>query len=352
VRLLSHSSPAPGSRSTPRNLLGASSLTPVLAIVTAAAVLGGGVVPVRGGATKFNEKTAPFSIAFNGETSAYEEMSTFVMPNARLTVEITGAPAGASYMLKTEEGASVAQAGRGWRWTAPAVPGQYDLKVSRSKPAEKDKHDITLHVFVMTPAADIRDGYLNGYRIGSYPAKPLNGNPIYLPPAGFVEVTKKNRHNKITPHFTLEQFLCKEDLSDRYPKYVLIKERLLLKLEAVLAHVNNDLGIKTDTLHVMSAFRTPYYNKAIGDVLYSQHQWGSAADIFIDPHHKNRMADLDGNRVVDIRDAKFFYDRIEDMLALRPFQRFQGGMGYYPATSAHPPFVHVDVRGTKARWKG
>ena len=27
-------------------------------------------------------------------------------------------------------------------------------------------------------------------------------------------------------------------------------------------------------------------------------------------------------------------------------------MGYYPATSAHPPFVHVDVRGTAARWKG
>ena len=27
--------------------------------------------------------------------------------------------------------------------------------------------------------------------------------------------------------------------------------------------------------------------------------------------------------------------------------RFQGGMGFYPATSAHPPFVHVDVRGTR-----
>jgi hypothetical protein len=324
----------------------------------AAAVIGLGValdlVPVLGAASKFDTKTAPFAIAFNGETSAYEEMSTFVMPNARLTVEIAGAPApaGATYVLKTDEGASVAQGGRVWRWTAPAVPGQYDLKISRANVADESKSDITLHVFVMTPAADIRNGYLNGYRIGSYPAKPLNGNPTYLPPTGFVEVTKKNRDDKVTPHFTLEQFLCKEDLSDRYPKYVLIKERLLLKLEAILEHVNNDVGIKTDTLHVMSAFRTPYYNKAIGDVLYSQHQWGSAADIFIDPHDQNRMEDLDGNRVVDIRDSKFLYDRIDDLLALKPFQRFQGGMGYYPATSAHPPFVHVDVRGTKARWKG
>jgi uncharacterized protein YcbK (DUF882 family) len=165
-------------------------------------------------------------------------------------------------------------------------------------------------------------------------------------------VTKKNRDDKLTPHFKLEQFLCKEDLSDRYPKYVVVKERLLLKLEAILQHVNDDLGVKTDSLHVMSAFRTPYYNKAIGDVLYSQHQWGSAADIFIDPHDKNRMEDLDGNRVVDIGDSKFLYDRIEDMLALKIYQRFQGGMGYYPATAAHPPFVHIDVRGSKARWKG
>ena len=136
------------------------------------------------------------------------------------------------------------------------------------------------------------------------------------------------------------------------PKYVVIKERLLLKLEAILQYVNDDLGIKADTLHVMSAYRTPFYNKAIGDVLYSQHQWGSAADIFIDPHDKNRMEDLDGNHVVDIGDSKYLYDQIEGLLAQKEFQRFQGGMGYYPATSAHPPFVHVDVRGSKARWKG
>jgi len=317
-----------------------------LAIAAAVTVIGGGLAPVRGAAT-FDTKSAAFSISFNGETSAYRDTATFVLPGAPVTIEAVGGPDG-EYTLKSEQGHFAARGSRAWRWTAPAEYGQYDLKIS--PPNAKD--DITLHVFVMTPFTDVRNGYLNGYRIGDYPAKPLNGNPIYLPPKGFVEVTKKNRDTKLTPHFRLEQFLCKEDLSDRYPKYVVVKERLLLKLEAILQHVNDDLGVKTDTLHVMSAFRTPYYNKAIGDVLYSQHQWGSAADIFIDPHEKNRMEDLDGNHVVDIDDAKFLYDRIEDMLALNTFQRFQGGMGYYPATSAHPPFVHVDVRGTKARWKG
>src|SRR2546422_6391335 len=40
--------------------------------------------PVRG-AEKFDTKTAPFSISFNGETSAFRDMSTFVLPEAPLT---------------------------------------------------------------------------------------------------------------------------------------------------------------------------------------------------------------------------------------------------------------------------
>ena len=86
----------------------------------------------------------------------------------------------------------------------------------------------------------------------------------------------------MSPHFRLKQFLCKEDTSKDFPKYVVLKERLPLKLEAILERVNA-MGFKTDTLHVMSAYRTPYYNHAIGDVKYSMHQWGSAADIYVDP---------------------------------------------------------------------
>jgi uncharacterized protein YcbK (DUF882 family) len=114
----------------------------------------------------------------------------------------------------------------------------------------------------------------------------------------------------------------------------------------------NELGFKVDTLHVMSAYRTPYYNHAIGDVQYSLHQFGSAADIYIDPLKKDRMADLNHDNQVDIQDSKLLYDVIERMLETKELGRFQGGMGFYPGTSAHPPFVHVDVRGTKARWKG
>jgi len=197
----------------------------------------------------------------------------------------------------------------------------------------------------------VKNGMLNGYRIGEYPSTPLKGNPIYLPPPGFIEVTTENQDTKVSPHFTLKQFVCKEDTTRAFPKYVVLKERLPLKLEAVLQRVNA-LGVHVATLNVMSAYRTPYYNHAIGDVKYSMHQWGSAADVYVDPEKKNRMEDLNRDKRVDIEDAKFLYDDIEEMLSLQEFKKFQGGMGYYPATSAHPPFVHVDVRGTPARWKG
>jgi hypothetical protein len=216
-------------------------------------------------------------------------------------------------------------------------------------PGRKDA--IAIHGVVMVPIGQVKQGLLNGYRIGDYPAAPLNGNPLYLPPAGFIEVTKDNQDTKISPHFTLKQFLCKEDTSKSFPKYLVLKERLPLKLEAVLERVNA-LGFAVETLHVMSAYRTPFYNRAIGDVKYSMHQWGGAADIYIDPSEKGRMADLNGDGQVDIHDSKFLYDEIESMLAEKDLSKFQGGMGFYPGTPAHPPFVHVDVRGTAARWKG
>jgi uncharacterized protein YcbK (DUF882 family) len=102
----------------------------------------------------------------------------------------------------------------------------------------------------------------------------------------------------------------------------------------------------------MSGYRTPFYNHAIGDVTYSMHQWGRAADVFVDRHDKGVMDDLNRDGRIDIGDSRYLADLVERMLAQPAFQNLQGGMGFYPATSAHPPFVHVDVRGTKARWKG
>ena len=297
-------------------------------------------------ADSFDTKTAELAVAVKGETSAYRDTAAFVMPGESVTIDAVGGPPG-DYNATSDDGVLLRLAPRQWRWTAPAAARLCTLRVD----GPASKNTIALRVFVMVPASNVKNGLLNGYRIGQYPAKPLNGNPIYTPPSGFVEVTKDNRDTRLSPHFTLRQFLCKEDTSDRYPKYVIVKERLLLKLEAILERVNAR-GFHVDTLHVMSAYRTPYYNRAIGDVLYSQHQWGSAADIFIDPTDSGRMEDLTHDGRVDVSDAKFLYDEIERLTGEPGLHKFEGGLGFYPATAAHPPFVHVDVRGARARWKG
>jgi len=298
-------------------------------------------------ASKFDTHAADFAIAFNGERAAYRDLSTFVLPAATLTIEAVDGPPG-DYALTAVAGTVTTTAPRAWRWRAPAAAGSYEIKIDG--PSAKDDV-ITLRAFVMVPASQVQKGSLNGYPIGQYPARALNGNPIYERPTGFVEVTKENEDAKLSPHFRLKQFVCKEDTTRRYPKYLVLKERLVLKLEAILERVNT-LGYHVDTVHVMSAYRTPYYNHAIGDVLYSMHQWGSAADIFIDKDDKGVMDDLNHDGKVDANDSRLLFDDIEQMLAEPAYGRFQGGMGWYPGTAAHPPFVHVDVRGTKARWKG
>ena len=133
---------------------------------------------------------------------------------------------------------------------------------------------------------------------------------------------------------------------------MVLRERLLLKLEAILEEVNRR-GIAADTFHVMSGYRTPFYNAAIGNVPYSRHQYGDAADIFIDEHPRDGvMDDLDGDGKVDVGDADLLRGIVEEMSAESWWDRFVGGLGLYSTNAHHGPFIHVDARGYRARWTG
>jgi len=314
-----------------------------IGLVLAAALVGWWPSATSAGADA--RSTAGFSIAFEDEESGYRETSVFVMPKAPLQIRIVGGPPG-EYSVETDDGQLVRRSVRSWQWDAPANPGLFTLEVKG--PSGTDT--ITLRAFVMVPAVHVKEGYLNGYRIGTYPDPPSSGNALYRPPPGFVEVTKDNQDTRVSPHFRLRQFLCKQDPVARFPKYVVIEERLILSLESILEEVNAR-GFNADTLHVMSGYRTPYYNGVLRDVRYSMHQFGRAADIFVDRRDKGVMDDLTRDGRIDLEDARYLYDLNDQMLKRPPFRKFEGGMGFYPATSAHPPFVHVDVRGSRARWK-
>jgi hypothetical protein len=283
-----------------------------------------------------------YTIKVGALQSQRELMSFFVLPAQKLaiTVEKQKSP-----MTFTVTGHKTTSAKVGsFEYIAPTKTGHYDLII---KPSTEDPGS-TVRIFVMRPATEVKKGVLNGYRIGEYPKERYKGQAIYDPPTGFIEVTDKNFSLPVSPHYKLGQFLSKQ--GGKYPKYLVLQTRLLRKLEYVTDLVNAH-GIRTDGFHIMSGFRTPYYNAAIKNKLYSRHQWGGAADIFIDENPKdNNMDDLNGDGKINFEDSKYLANLIESRFSAADYQLFIGGLGLYKANSAHGPFVHIDVRGTKARW--
>jgi uncharacterized protein YcbK (DUF882 family) len=102
----------------------------------------------------------------------------------------------------------------------------------------------------------------------------------------------------------------------------------------------------------MSGFRTPQYNqKGVGPggrATDSRHQFGDAADVFVDNDGNGRMDDLNRDGRIDHRDAQVILDAAERIE--RAYPTMVGGGGLYRATRAHGPFAHIDVRGSRARW--
>jgi len=292
------------------------------------------------GVGKFDPGRAHFRVAVNEEHSDYSVMSFFAMPGEDLKIAAEG-ESGRAFAL-SEPGAPP-RIGARWTWTAPSSPGLYVLGVRDTSSDEA----MTLNIFVRFPLAAVKKGWLNGYRIGSYPNEPLRGNPIYAPPPGLVEVKAGEAETAVSPHFRLAQFLCKQ--TGAFPKYIALRTTLLRKLELILEKLN-DAGVRTDALFVMSGYRTPFYNAAIGDVPYSRHMWGDAADIFVDRDHDWRMDDINFDNHADDGDADTLFQFIDRMSGKSWYRDFTGGLGLYHETKSHPAFVHVDCRGFRARW--
>jgi hypothetical protein len=279
-------------------------------------------------------KPAPFSVMVEGFTFTAKVASLTVVPGEEIGLVIDGSDG--PYRLEAKYGAARQVRGGAWRWRAPETPGLVELTVEDGRQAKA----IAIQAFVMVPFGRVEKGRLQGYQIGTYPAK--------TQPEGFVEVTAENVRTKLSPHFELRQFLCKQAAG--YPKYVVLSEALILKLERVIEALDR-AGHDVDTLHVMSGYRTPYYNEQIGNVRDSQHTAGTAADVFVDEKTDGRMDDLNGDGVVTRDDAIWLFELVDRMDRL-PDALFKGGLGDYGSTAAHGPFVHVDVRGRLARWRG
>ncbi len=256
----------------------------------------------------------------------FDQWFETVMPGERLGLEL---PPGHTLTIDGER----------WTpdWRAPTDPQTLTAELSSA-----GKTVASVNVFVLEPHAN-KDakGWINGYRIGSYPKDP---------PEGFIKLSgPEDRQHALSPHFKLGQFLCKQQ-PDHWPKYVLVSQNNILRLEALLASLNDDRTTDAQTFFVMSGFRTPFYNTAIGSARFSRHMYGDAADIYVDVKPRNgTMDDLNRDGKVNKADANFLYDYAQKLYTRRT-DLPKGGIGAYRANAVRGPFVHVDGRGTKARW--
>ena len=203
----------------------------------------------------------------------------------------------------------------------------------------------------MRPFTDKVAGRIGTYKIGFFPSeRRAPRSAAYNNPAGFIEVTSDNQSTSVSQHFKLSDFLTHDQVRV-WPKYLVLREPLLDKLELVIAELGN-MGIPVKQLKVMSGFRTPQYNEpgvgAGGRASDSRHQFGDAADVYIVNGTRDWMSDINRDGRVDKQDAQVLAQAAERVEKAHP--ELVGGIGIYSATSAHGPFVHIDVRGVKARW--
>ena len=131
----------------------------------------------------------------------------------------------------------------------------------------------------------------------------------------------RDGNKKLSANFAVREFACK-DGSDP----IFIDSELVELLQKIRDHFGKPVVIN-------SAYRTAAYNlsKKVGGAKFSQHQYGKAADIYIQGVLITKIADYVNTLMPD-----------------------RGGIGTYPSKPGvrDCAFVHVDVRKDKGRWKG
>lgn len=121
----------------------------------------------------------------------------------------------------------------------------------------------------------------------------------------------KDGNKNLSANFKVREFACK-DGSDP----VFISQELVEVLQKIRTHFGKPVTIN-------SAYRTATHNKKEGGATYSQHLYGTAADIKVSGVSPKEVAKYAETLLVN-----------------------KGGIGIYST------FTHVDVREVKSRWNG
>jgi uncharacterized protein YcbK (DUF882 family) len=272
----------------------------------------------------------------------------FAMPGERVEfpLAVGGDPTVIRYewtSLRGSETGFVSQPLDGAEVDTPLLPGFYYLTLIRGEDRQIIREP---GVAVMRPFEEKLGTMLNGYRIGTYLAERFRRNRGQKDhPDGFLEVYPQHLDLAVSKHLRLRHFLTHDDQKDVWPKYVALNPRLLDKLELVFAELasrrEGNVGAPL-ALDVHSGFRTPAHNRGVALAARdSRHQYGDAADVVVDAN---------GNGIFDRTDYRLVVAAVETVE--RNYPDLSGGLGIYTSRRYSKPYVHIDTRGVKTRWKG
>ena len=273
----------------------------------------------------------------------------FTMPGERVEfpLAVGGDPTKLRYewtSLRGSETGFVSQPLEGAEISTPLLPGFYYLTLVNGEDRQIIREPA---LAVMRPFQEKLGSMLNGYRIGTYLAERFRGTVEKDHPDGFLEIYPQHLDLAITKHLRLRHFMTHDDQQGVWPKYVALNPRLLDKLELIFAELEARNGLR-DTLQaqldldVHSGFRTPAHNNRVQSAAKdSRHQYGDAADIVVDANGNGRLDRADHLKVVAAVEA------VE-----RTYPELVGGLGIYSSGKFSTPYVHIDARGKRSRWKG
>ncbi len=268
----------------------------------------------------------------------------FAMPAQEISypLDVHGDPSALHYAwVRNGDTALVtaAQPLTGDKVMVPPKAGFYRLALLKSG-QQRQVEGLTLAVLV--PFEEKEGGMLRGYRIGTYLAERIRGKTP--PPEGFLEITPADVEISITRHLKVGDFL-NHDQPGVWPSYAAVNPKLLDKLELVIAEIARWHGanaVANIEIDVHSGFRAPAHNRRIRRAARdSQHQYGDAADVAIDANGDGKITAMDSRMVglaVEIVELKH-----PDLV---------GGLGIYTTGHSSTNYVHIDVRGRRARWRG
>ena len=201
----------------------------------------------------------------------------------------------------------------------------YDL-VNKNEPVEtRLEIDNVLNTLHTIKYENLEYEYLK-YTDSSDPRyKPMLRNLTYY------KVERNDLNKRIVGKFRIKDFLSKDKNYTKDYQYLLINKKLLYKL-LELQNILEEKGYDKYAFIIKRGHRTPNYNNEIGGASRSKHIKGEALDLKIKDIDKNGYySDLDKSIVLKIVEKVIGND---------------GGIGKYPGSR----IIHIDVRGTRARW--